>query len=95
MPWEWRGNHHFLFSFFFLPPLKERHSALHCGECLFKQRLSEGVEFVEDCWKKALCVCWQRAEIGTVGGLPTLLFKYTQRYWVTPAGVGVDSADLD
>lgn len=41
---------------------------------------------VEYCWKRALCVCWQREEIGTVGGLPALLFKYIQRYWVTPEG---------
>lgn len=32
---------------------------------------------------------------GVGGGLPTLLFKYTQRYWVTPAGVGVGSVGLD
>lgn len=30
-------------------------------------------------------------EIGKGGSLPTLLFKYTQRYWVTPARVGVES----
>lgn len=35
------------------------------------------------------------SRLGLRGGLPTLLFKYTQRYWVTPTGVGVDSVGLD
>jgi len=44
---------------------------------------------VEDCYNRAQCVCWQGEDIGMGGGLPTLLFKYTLCYWVTPVEGGV------
>lgn len=82
-------------SSFFLFPLRYITVSCIVGSVCFNSNSQKELSSVEDCWKRALCVCWQWEAIGRGGGLPTLLFKYTLCYWVTPAGVGVASVGLD
>lgn len=94
MSWErWAIITSYFLFFVFL----SRNIPLSCvvGCVCFNSDSQKELSLVQGCWKRALCVCWQWEEIGTGGGLPTLLFKYTLHYWVTAVGVGVDSVGQD